>query len=806
MQFSDWKRTIFFSGVALLLLFGIVAAAAPVEAGPNSARPVLMAPTRRKPTATKKPSRPSSPTNTPVPVATATNTPAPTATLPPTSTPTPTMTPTPTPIVFGDSESMHDFVLPTEGRIEIAFGQLNPGTQTLTRDNLQAQYTLDIPGNFKILPTGSYIDLISSHFPPDPDNPTTLAVEVNGRPISAIKLTKDNASLGQTHIELPANLLRSGSNLIVIRLTSGNICEDSGTILNVEIDEDALLSLGYQQTSFKTDLSHYPLPFAEKSLFRIPVTMVLPDQPTPEDLSAAMTLAAGLGRASRADKERPHDIDLQSIPAKAFDPEIHSTHHLIAIGLPNANTLLEKIESAPITTTLAIQSADIEPQQGFLEVVVSPWNEYRLLLIVSGADHEGMLKASHILNREERFPPIRGAQATITNFTPPPVEQGKAPSQTMTLHSLDRQDETAYGARVAQYRYDFTLPPGWQLTGPPVFTLRFSHSNILDPLQSVIDASLNGQPIGSAFLDSTNATEGEWAIPLPQRTLQSGNNQLQIGIEMILPDTDEVGRCRLLDDKRLWTVLSSESEISVPYAIVDSRPNLGYLLYPYGQKSGLGQSVFVLPDQPDVTLVNDLLQLGVQLGTLADVDYLPTHITYASETDQDSWQDFHLVLIGRATENSLLRELNTHLPRPFAVGQEFTEQGSKDSDILAPIASEDSQQPASAAFELDPKRDTGVLQTVLSPWNKEKALLAVAGTTDKGVHLAIRAMLEPIRNMEGNIAIVDLVSGNTDQISAYATDTRPANSTIDNGSQEGHPAKDTTPDPEMILLAQRWWR
>ena len=55
-----------------------------------------------------------------------------------------------------------------------------------------------------------------------------------------------------------------------------------------------------------------------------------------------------------------------------------------------------------------------------------------------------------------------------------------------------------------------------------------------------------------------------------------GRNQLEIGIAMILPGTEAADRCKLVDDKRLWTVISSESEVFIPYAIVDyetgSRP------------------------------------------------------------------------------------------------------------------------------------------------------------------------------------------------------------------------------------------
>ena len=153
MPFSGWKRSIFYGSVAVLLLLSIAVVSAPVNADPSAASLVQRLPTRKKPTATKKPSKPSqpsAPTATPVPAATetptSTNTPAPTATQPPTSTPTPTFTPTPTPITLTEGKSLGDLTLPPEGRIEVAFGQLEPGTQTLNRDNLEFQYIFHLPG------------------------------------------------------------------------------------------------------------------------------------------------------------------------------------------------------------------------------------------------------------------------------------------------------------------------------------------------------------------------------------------------------------------------------------------------------------------------------------------------------------------------------------------------------------------------------------------------------------------------------------------------------------------------------------
>jgi hypothetical protein len=685
-------------------------------------------------------------------------------------------------------------LLPREGRVEVTFGQLTPGTQTLTRDHLEARYSLDIPGNLQPLSNGTYIELVARSFPEDAVQDAVLEVSINGQSLPAVALAGEDASERPSRLEPPARFLQAGPNLIAVRLRSDTLCKDPETVLTVEIDERSLLSFGYRQEAYPIDLARYPLPFAEKSLFRIPITLVLPERPSGDNLSAAMTLAAGLGQASGG------TVDLRAIAADKFDSDLHSNHHLIVLGLPDTNAMLRVLDPTP-----SIESSVTQAGQGFLQLIVSPWNEYRLLLMISGADDRGILNAIHVLNLDERFPPIRGASAVVPGFRPPASQPEVGPPRNMSLGSLGMQDETIYGARHQERTIEFALPPGWQFTGTPELTLRFSHSNILDPRQSVMDVRLNGQPVGSVFLNGDNAIDGEWTVALPQGALQAGNNQLLLEIEMILPRTDDAARCELLHDERLWTVISAESELSLPYEIVDFRPYLEYLPYPYGQRSGLGQSLFVLPDQPDTLLVSDLLRLGAHFGALTDADYLPAHVTYASEADRKTWQDAHLVLVGRATQHALLREFNAYLPRPFAVGPASGET-SEESDVLSSVVPDDSAPPTPVAFELDPERDTGVLQTVRSPWNQRRAVLSIAGTTGEGVHLAVRALLESAQDLEGNIAIVDRVSPTADQITLYATDTRPAGQTPGGGTQGSGSPGQGAPDPNTILLAQRWWK
>jgi hypothetical protein len=675
-----------------------------------------------------------------------------------------------------DAEEEPIIVAPS-GQLNLTFKQFGYDTGRLNRNRSRRSYRIRLPGNFQISPTGNYLDLITSHLPEVPDKPSALEVEVNGRLLSTFLLTQTNAISHTVRINLPEGLLQTDSNLIEIDLETSATCEEPGAIVNVWVDGSSSLSFGYQQNPYLIDLSLYPFPFTERTLLGIPVTIILPDHPTSDDLSAAATVAAGLGQMSGG------DIDLTAVLASELDPDIQSNHHLIVIGKPDDNALFNDL-----ALPLAIDSTTIKSGQGVLEEILSPWNEFRLILVVSGLDDEGVLKASHALNRQAHFLGMRGPVAIVVQLLP--LSKSVAPpTPSMTLASLGYEDEIVYGAQPQDYDFDFTLPPGWQLEEPPLFVLKFAHADILDPYESVIDISLNGLPIGSTLLDDSNATEGELTVSLPRRSLRTGRNRLEVAVEMNFPDSDNIYKCKVLDDERAWTVISSDSEIFLPYNVLDLPPDLSLFPYPFSQSSGFDQTLFVLPDQLSPSILNDLIQLAVRLGSATNTEDISAHIAYASEAGEEVRRSHHLILLGRPTENALLREVNAYLPQPFV----------PDSDLLEPLVVN------TVAFLLNPDRDAGLLEIANSPWDENYSLLAVAGTTDKGVRLAVQTLLEQDNRLKGNLAVIEGIFtplfDEPNQVTTYAIDTRPPVPMVEEVS-----ANNAVSENDLARQAERWWR
>jgi hypothetical protein len=667
-------------------------------------------------------------------------------------------------------------VVAPAGQLRLTFKELGLGNDDLDRTRTVRSYRVDLPGNLQILTGDNYFDLVTSHSLETLDKPASVQVDINGRPVSTLVLTGTNVLSNITRIELPAGVLLTGRNNIDITLDTGATCDEPGALVDLLIEETSALDFGYQQNPYPTDLGLYPDPFGERSILNIPTTIVLPDLPSSNDLSAAATIAAGLGRMSNG------RIDLRAKSASELDPATLSDSHLIVIGKPDSNSLLSNLE-----LPLPINDDTLTPGQGILEEIVSPWNEFRIVLIVSGLDEEGLLKASHTLNRQAHFLGMRGPIAIVIDLLPLPTSDTSL-DPSFTLASLGYQDEIVYGVEPQAFDFWFELPPGWRAEDSPFFNLKFAHADILDPYLSVIDVKLNKVPIGSGLLDDSNVNGGELKVTLPIDLLETGLNRLQVEVEMNLLNGD---KCRDAENERAWTVISSASEIFLPYSAASARPSLRYFPHPFSQAVSFDQTLFVLPDQPLPSLINDAIQLAAYMGRSSQPENSSPRMIYAAEADQNMREEYHLILLGLPTENTLLAEVNAYLPQSFV----------PDTSLLQPLVIDD------VAFAPDPNRDAGLLQLTASPWNEGNSLLAITGTTEEGFMLSFRSLLESPGRLNGNLAVVersvDVSSDEINPLNIYTTRTQ---SPLPTSAEESATRSESYSEGSLLFLAKRWWK
>ena len=682
---SSLTRIVCYSILVALALSCVGLWAASVSAQPTSPSPLQYLPTRPPPP--KRPKPPSKP-------------------KPPTPVPPPP-TPTPEPALS----------------VDVTFEQLGydtfqmPGTMTKWID-------LYLPHYFRPYSDRSYLDLIISHIPSEPDKPCVLRVRLNGTLVAEIVLSPENAEPTTYRIDFDGATLAPGRNQLSIFVDNGATCYESGASINVSVYGSSLFHLEYSLAQHPADLALYPIPFFEQSFEHDPVCFVLPHDPSVADLSAAGTIAAGLGKASHGEVPLVAALDTE-IP-----DDIRDSHHLIVVGKEGTNRLLDQL-SLP----LPLDDPTLFGEQGVIQALVSPWTPMRRILIVTGRSDEGLSRASQALNQEEYLAMMRGSAAIVQPV--PSLEPDESLDRVVefSVADLGYEEEVFYGTRPRTLRYRFYMPLGFAFNGTPRLTLYFGHARTTSPTRSSLNVYLNSVPIRSALLDDRNASGGILDINLPTSLIDPGSNEIRIDIDMNLDDQD---RCLFLDSETVWTVFYSHSYFYLPFSPLELEPSLDLFLYPFNKRPNLSGLLLILPDRPGQFDYDLMVQVAAGLGAADRGDSLALGVTTAELVTPEDLEDMDLFLIGRPSVHSLIAELNDSLPQPFELSSDLPRLW------LDP-----------AIYVQDPSRSIGFIEELPAPWDPERMILVLTGTTDEGVALASTALFSRSDALTGDVAFIE---------------------------------------------------
>ena len=513
--------------------------------------------------------------------------------------------------------------------------------------------------------------------------------------------------------------------------------------------------------SLTADLALYPAPFFERPLARAPVYFVLPNNPSTTDLSAAATIAAGLGKFSNGEIRLASALDTQ-VPT-----DVRDNHHLIVIGRKGTNRFLDRLD-----LPLRLDDPALSEDQGVIQEMVSPWNPMRMILVVTGHSDDGLSQASRALNQKAHLLDMQGAVAIVQSVSPPQPVESRQLDADFTVADVGYEDEVVYGIGLHTLDYYFSVPAGFALDGEARFNLYFGHATIASPTKSFLDVRFNGGPIASALLDERNASSGTLEVSLPSRLIRPGRNEIRISIVMNLDNQDLVE-----DTEQLWTAVYSHSSLHLPFTPQGVEPSLDLFLYPFNKRPSLRGLLLVLPDHTRLFDYDLMLQLAAGLGAADRGEYLALDVTTADLITSEDRQDRDLFLIGRPTVHSLIAELNDRLPQPFEPG----------SDLLRPKFDP-------VVYRQHPSRNIGLIEELAAPWDPERTILVLTGTTDEGVVLASTTLFSQRDKLAGNVVFVE------GSLGVRALDTHSLPSTPVSRAQG--PGMDQS---LLIQLGERWW-
>jgi uncharacterized repeat protein (TIGR01451 family) len=411
----------------------------------------------------------------------------------------------------------------------------------------------------------------------------------------------------------------------------------------------------------------------------------------------------------------------------------------------NVNTLTTRVSSAPSPESgqslsvsgeskyFALQAKRaVSEQDGIVQELVSPWDETRAILIVTGLNDEAVYKASQAMSFQSNFPGLQGPFALVREVHP---MSGLSPERQGTAISFS---DLGYDDRVLRrfsekIDYEFGIPLDWRLTEAAYLELHFSHSQLIDYRRSFMTVLFNDKPMATVAFSDESALGGVLKVALPLSAARQGElNRISVQVKM-----QPVDVCSGID---LWLRIGSESLLHLDHKQQSSHSlDLKFYPQPFDGRSDLADVLFVLPAEPQLEEWEQALQLIAGVGNaIGSPDFMPA-VMLGDTRSEEELSDYHLILIGRASRNPLLQRINAQLPQPFLPGSDLIQQ--KLDEVI---------------FRLPPDLSLGYVQLIPSPWNETRALMAVTGTTDKGVDWAIRALTSGNLSwqLKGNLALI----------------------------------------------------
>jgi hypothetical protein len=220
-----------------------------------------------------------------------------------------------------------------------------------------------------------------------------LTAILNREPLGSAAFTEETAGRGRLKANLGDASVRPGQNnrlTLEVKASMPGICVDDDQAW-VLIQDESQISLAHlTDAGVRLDLDRFPYPFHLDPMLK-DVLLALPDAPTDRELATAFQTAAMLGDAASGNTILPVIARSSDLPAEDM-----VRYHVIAIGRPSRNTVIQQVNDQlpqpfiPGTDEIEQRIDDVVlrlsagTELGYLQLMVSPWDESHALLAITG--------------------------------------------------------------------------------------------------------------------------------------------------------------------------------------------------------------------------------------------------------------------------------------------------------------------------------------------------------------------------------------------------------------------------------------
>ncbi|MBI9046959.1 MAG: cellulose biosynthesis cyclic di-GMP-binding regulatory protein BcsB [Anaerolineaceae bacterium] len=623
--------------------------------------------------------------------------------------------------------------------------------------SLPADWELGSEAKFKLDMAAHFSSILIGQEEPNLDTVVAgyLTVSLNGISLSPVAIQGP----GEKSLEmvLPANALQpdpfSGKHELVIQWDSSATCNDLAT--SVILYASTNMVLPHTSKDFDLDLSQYPAPmYTEDLIFPAEVSLVVPDAPTEAELQAALSIAAGLGRLSDG------ELLFGLISAGDLNERDHGDNHLILVGRITAFSILGE---QPLKSS--------GEGQGFIQILRSPWNDGRALLVVDGNSDQAIqmageaISAGELITGKDKDLAIIETVEIVTAFEELDVDQ--------SIAELLHDDLIMKTVGSATQEISFYLPPGTSVSPEAYFNMIFNHSTLLDYLRSGVIVRINGLSIGSVRLSDASSTMNAVRMVIPPTAVHPGINTLEIQADLMPRDMCQDPRL-----ESLWFTVFSDSTLHLPQAVIPIAGEVSDVLGSFPQPfvhAALSDTIFLM-SQTDSAAWNVAAKLAYDLGLHSTVSMGNAGVRFSENTKAEELIS-NTIIVGQLEKLPLVASLFEILPVPFGEDQILTTEAQ-----------------ARISFQVSPDGDYGFLETARSAANPSASIFVVVGSSEKGLNWAGDALLNASMKrklMQGNFTIIQGNKVIVENISKTM-----ANVEIPSDNEDIVPALEGTPGPD----------
>jgi hypothetical protein len=623
------------------------------------------------------------------------------------------------------------------GQADFTFRELGISTHTLRYPADSLQFTVRVPYRWTIIPgVGySYIDLKYDMLYQGPDTSSPESEEIEPALLNvyvedelAASFNQAPGSDQQVRIPIPAAAVTDhSSNQYSIRIAYFNTgdCNRDDWNANLILNEESVVHLSFRLRPAVLRIFDFPRPLLNDSFLPERVLIVIPDHYSDADLTAAARVSWILGARARRDVT----IDTLTV-SEVADHGLENTSAIL-IGKPGDNALLASLLDSGIFPTkrapdednglLGPDGAAIARTDGVLQLATSSVDANVFYLAVTGGTDHAVLMAAQALSDDTPLYPQDSNLAIIGEIRDTGlVENGL--QDTYTLMDLGLTDIVIYGLTSIKETATLFIPRDWVITEDPTLELNYMHSSQLSPANSGLIVELNGDIVGDA------------PIVIPATGIQ--RTVIQLSKELFIPGQDNrlsfelingiTGECIPFDTLTAWMRLLKTSSLHISHEIatdvVATFPDPISHLY---QGSSRIPLVLVLPSELSPELLNGMSAVAQSLGNKHS-DGAGLMVVFDSNFDPETYADYHIMVIGQPDKNKVLADLNDSLPQSFEPG----------SNALK-------QQLGRTSYQIPADFSLGVIEVTPSPWNEQRAVTVITGTTPEGLKWALNTVISP---------------------------------------------------------------